>query len=89
MALGARPGDVRRTVLGQGLMPVVAGLAAGLVVSFAFGNLLQSLLFGIQTLDPATYLLTSVILVGVSALACLIPSQRAARLNPVDALRNK
>lgn len=89
MALGARPSDVRRTMLGQGLMPVVFGLAAGLVVSFAFGNVLQNLLFGIKAMDPATYLLTSLILLGISALACLIPSQRASRLNPVDALRNE
>jgi predicted permease len=87
MALGARPGDVRRTVLRQGLVPVVFGLAAGLLASVALGNLLQSLLFDVKALDPTTYVFTSFALLGVSALACLVPSQRAARLNPVDALR--
>jgi putative ABC transport system permease protein len=89
IALGARPGDVRQTVLRQGLVPVVFGLAAGLLASVALGSLVQSLLFDVKALDPTTYAFTSFTLLGVSVLACLIPSQRAARLNPVDALRNE
>lgn len=89
MALGARTADVRKTVLRQGLAPVAFGLAAGLLASLALGSLLRSLLFNVQPLDPTTYVLTSFALLGVSVLACLLPSQRAARLNPVDALRNE
>ena len=89
MALGAQPGQVRRAMLRRGMLPVVVGLAVGLLISVAAGSVLQSLLFDVKTLDPLTYFVTSGALLAVASLACLIPSQRAARLNPVDALHRE
>ncbi len=89
VALGAQPGQVRRAMLRRGMLPVVVGLAVGLLISVAAGSVLQSLLFDVKTLDPLTYFVTSGALLAVASLACLIPSQRAARLNPVDALHRE
>ncbi len=89
MALGARPEQVRGLILRQGMLPVLAGLMVGLLASAASGRLVQSLLFGVKALDPLTYVVTSAVLLSVAMLACFIPARRAARLNPLEALRNE
>jgi putative ABC transport system permease protein len=87
MALGARRGDILRLVLQQGMKPIVLGSVAGLVGSLAASRLIASQLFGVSSSDPLT--LTSIIvLLAVAALfACWLPARRAARVDPMVALR--
>ena len=65
------------------------GLGLGLVASLAFNRLLQSQLFSVSSTDPATYAVTSIVLVAVALLACLIPARRAMRVDPAVALRHE
>jgi putative ABC transport system permease protein len=87
MALGAWPGQVRWAMLKHGMVPVIVGLAVGLAASFALGRVMESMLFGLHALDPLTYMATALASLGAATLACLMPADRAARLNPVEALR--
>jgi putative ABC transport system permease protein len=88
MALGARPRDVLGLVMKEGLVATAIGSAAGLVLSIALGWVLSSLLFGVQTRDPLTFLGTTALLAAVALLATLFPALRATRVDPVIALRN-
>lgn len=87
MALGAARGDVLRMVLRQGMMPVFAGLAGGAAVALGIGRYLASLLFQVSPHDPVAFGTATLVLLLVSAAACLIPARRATRVNPVEALR--
>ena len=87
MALGARRGDVARLVLGQGLRLALWGLLIGLLGSFAAARLIAGLLYGIGPSDPLTLGATSVVLLAVALLACYVPARRAARVDPIVALR--
>jgi ABC-type antimicrobial peptide transport system permease subunit len=87
MALGAPQGDVLRMVLRQGMMPVIAGLAAGGAAALAVGRYIESLLFHVSPRDPLAFAISGVVLLAVSIAACLIPARRATRVNPIDALR--
>jgi ABC-type antimicrobial peptide transport system permease subunit len=87
MALGAQPGNIRRMVLGQSLLPVCAGLVAGVMASVAFGRVLGSLLFGVSAWDPATISVVLTLLIAVAAMATLPPVRRATRVDPMSALR--
>ena len=87
MALGARRGDVLRMVVGQGLRPVLAGLALGMVAALALSGVVNSLLFGMSARDPLTYLVVAVTLAAVGAIACYIPARRATSGDPLRALR--
>jgi predicted permease len=87
LALGAQRSDVLRLIVSQGMQLVVIGIAAGCVGVFALARLLRGLLFGIGATDVPTLLGVSIALTGVALLACLFPGMRAARLNPVIALR--
>jgi putative ABC transport system permease protein len=89
MALGAQTGQVVRLVLGQGGRLVGLGVLAGLVGAWLLTRLLERLLFGIGTHDPATFAGTVVLLAAVGALACLLPARRAARIDPMVALRSE
>jgi putative ABC transport system permease protein len=87
MAIGAVPAQIVRTMLLRSLMPVALGLILGLAVATAGIPVLRSLLFGVSPTDPST-LFAVICLVGVtSSLACYVPARRAARLDPVSALR--
>lgn len=89
MALGADSSNILRWILRYGGEAVAAGLAAGLALTFATGQLLSSLLTGVTTLDP-TVLIAGVLVLGlVGMAACLFPALRATRVNPVDALRSE
>jgi len=87
MALGAQPGNIRRMVLGQSLLPVFAGLLAGVMASVALGRIMSSLLFGVRAWDPATISGVAAMLLGVAAAATYLPVRRATHVDPALALR--
>jgi putative ABC transport system permease protein len=87
MALGAQPASVLKLVLREGLIVGIAGLALGLAATLATVRLLSGLLYEVPVFDPATLLVASVLLMAVVLAACYIPARRAARLDPMIALR--
>ena len=87
MALGAAQSNVLGMVFRQGMMPVVAGLAAGGAAALVIGRYLASLLFEVSPRDPVAYAAAGTVLLAVSALACFIPARRATKVNPIEALR--
>ncbi len=87
MALGARASDVSRFVVADGVRLTLVGLALGLAVSLGATRLLASLLFDVSATDPVVFAVIPVALIGVSALASYLPARRAARVDPVIALR--
>jgi putative ABC transport system permease protein len=89
MALGARSADVHRLVLGQAAPLVAAGIAAGLLGAVALTRLLAALLFRVGARDPLTLLAAAALLTLACALASLLPARRAARVDPMIALRNE
>jgi putative ABC transport system permease protein len=89
VAIGASPSVVTRMILAKGLRLGLLGLAAGVGLAVVLGRLLQTLLYGANPLSPIVYAVTSAALLLVAAAACIIPAQRAARVDPVVALRNE
>jgi predicted permease len=89
MALGARPLDVTRMILGRGLKLGAIGLIAGAALAGVLGVLLRTLLFGVTPAAPLVYAGTAASLMIVALAACVIPAQRAARVDPVVALRDE
>ncbi|HEY6929635.1 MAG TPA: ABC transporter permease, partial [Thermoanaerobaculia bacterium] len=89
MALGAARRDVMRLVLTEGLVLTGAGLAAGAVGAAALTRYLASLLFDVGQLDPATYAVAALALVGAGLLASWLPARRATRVDPIRALREE
>jgi len=87
MALGARAASVLGMVIRQGMVLTVAGLVLGIAGAFALTGLMSSLVFGVGTADPVTYVLFSIALLAVSFLASYIPARRATRVDPMIALR--
>jgi predicted permease len=87
MALGAQPRNILRLVIRQALMMVSLGIAIGLACAFALTRIMSSLLFGISATDRWTFVVISLILGGVALLASLIPARRAAKVDPMVALR--
>jgi len=86
-ALGAQQRDVLRLVVGQGIAVAVIGAVAGIVGAFGLTRYLQSLLYGVRPTDPATFAGVAILLTVVSLVACYIPARRAARVDPMVALR--
>jgi predicted permease len=89
MAIGGTPGDIRKLVFMQGMLPVGIGLTIGLAASFAVNRLLKSMLVQVSPADPITLVVTSAVLIMAALLGCLIPARRAMRVDPVVALRNE
>jgi putative ABC transport system permease protein len=87
MALGAAPAGVLRMILRQGLLPVVLGILFGAAAAFGLTRVIASQLYGVQPAYPATFLGAAALLLFVAALACSIPAGRAARVDPLVALR--
>jgi putative ABC transport system permease protein len=88
-AVGARAGDVVGLVLKQGLRLAATGAIIGTAAALALSQFIASLLFGVSATDPATYVAMALVLIGIAALACLVPAIRAARVDPASALRHE
>jgi predicted permease len=87
MALGAQKGDVLRMVVSRGLKLAVAGAAIGVAGALALMQFLTSLLYGFNPTDPTTFIAVSLVLIAVALAACYIPARRAAKVDPMVALR--
>jgi putative ABC transport system permease protein len=87
MALGAKPGDILRLVVGHGMKLTAAGIAIGVIASLALTRVMTNLLFGVTATDLPTFLGVSALLTAVALLANYIPARRATRVSPVVALR--
>jgi putative ABC transport system permease protein len=87
MALGARRADILRAVLGQGFRLILIGVVVGIAGAVALTRILASLLYDVTPTDPVTLALVSCILMSVALLASYLPARRAARIDPMAALR--
>ncbi len=89
MALGARPLRVVRLVLAQGMAPVAAGAAAGVVAALFGVRYLESQLFGLKPEDPATFAFGLLAVIAAAVVVCVLPARRAARVDPASAIRGE
>jgi ABC-type antimicrobial peptide transport system permease subunit len=87
MAMGAKPGDIFRLVLKQGLRLAVVGLAVGLLLSAVLTRFIRGLLYGVSSMDIPTITVVLILLCAVTSVACFFPARRAARIDPNVALR--
>ena len=87
MALGATPSSVLRLVIGQGMRPVLLGIVVGVGLAAAASRLLASLVFGVGTRDPMTFVAVPVVLGMVALAASVVPARRATRVEPTKALQ--
>jgi ABC-type antimicrobial peptide transport system permease subunit len=88
MALGAQAADVLRMVVGGGAIIAAAGVAVGLLGAFAVSRVMQGILFGVRPGDPVTFGAVAALLLGTALLASWLPARRAARVDPMTALRS-
>ena len=89
VAMGAQPTDITRLVLAEALRLAAAGVAVGVVGALVLTRVMRNLLFGVTASDPFTFFAVSVTLVGVTLAACYLPARRAARVDPIVALRDE
>src|SRR5467141_834438 len=87
MALGARPADVLRMILAEGLKLVAVGVVIGIAAALMLTRLLEGMVYGVSMRDPLIFLLVNLLLVTVSLAACYVPARRAMRVDPLVALR--
>ena len=89
IAMGAEPGSVTGMVLRQGLVLAVVGVGVGAVTAVGATRLMQAILFGVSPVDPLTYGVVAAGLMAIALLATWIPARRAARVDPMVALRTE
>ncbi len=89
VALGASDREIRRLIVGHGLVVAAVGIGLGLVASVALTRVVTSYLVGVSATDPVTFAGVPVMLLGIAALASYLPARRAATINPVEALRDE
>jgi putative ABC transport system permease protein len=89
LTLGAQGHDILRLITGQGLKLIVIGLVLGTAGAVALTRIMSPFLYGIAATDPQTFILTPLLLTSIAMLACWIPSRRAAKVDPMVALRRK
>ena len=89
MALGADRTRVLKLVLGRGMKLTLCGVAIGLIASFAMSRLMANLLFNLSAADPVTFIAVPLVLSGVALAACFVPARRAARVDPLVALKRE
>ena len=89
MALGANRRNVVRMMVAEGMWSALAGLVVGLLGAWAATRLMEGLLYGVQPHDPATFAVTTLALASIACLACVVPALKAARVDPVTALRGE
>ena len=87
MALGAEAGDIVRQVVRKGMLLAAGGISSGIAGAWALTRFLSSLLFGVRPTDPATFAVVLLVVMAVALLACLLPARRAAKVDPMVALR--
>jgi putative ABC transport system permease protein len=87
LALGARSQEVVKMVISQGMRAVLIGVLCGTVVAIALTRFLSAYLFAVTPTDPFTFASVVLIFIGVAVAACLVPALRAARVDPMEALR--
>ena len=87
MALGAQKSDVMRLIVGQGLLLAVIGVGIGLGGSYLLSKFISDFLYNMRAFDPATFVITALVSLIVAWLACFLPARRAARVDPMVALR--
>jgi ABC-type antimicrobial peptide transport system permease subunit len=89
MALGANAPAILKIVLAGGLLPAAVGGALGVLGSMALSRTIASLLYETNPFDPLVYSAVLTVLLGATVVACLVPAMRAARVDPVAAIRNE
>jgi putative ABC transport system permease protein len=89
MAIGARPAEIVRMILGQGMGLALVGVVIGVAAAFALTSAVKSFLFGVTPNDPATFLGVAAVLAAAALAACYLPARRAAQVDPLRALRTE
>jgi ABC-type antimicrobial peptide transport system permease subunit len=89
MALGAKPGEVVRMILRQGLIMTFGGAALGFLLALAIGRVFSAMLYQVSPVDPVAFTLAPAMLVATALFACWLPARRAAKVDPLLALRSE
>ena len=89
LALGARRADIMSMIMKEGLFIVGAGVVVGLLLAFASGRLISSLMFADASSDVLVYVVVALLQIGIAMLACFVPAYKATKVDPTDALRHE